>query len=68
MMKTLTGHQHISVRERWTALNWAKEIQFLCDVMYPYAERIVLVMDNPNAHTLGSLCKRFQPRLGSSTG
>lgn len=29
--------------------------------MYPRAERIVLVMDNLNTHTLGSLYKRFKP-------
>lgn len=61
VVEPLTGHQHISVRERRTALNWAEEIRYLCDVMYPRAERIVLVMDNLNTHTLGSLYKRFKP-------
>ena len=61
IVEPLTGHQHISVRERRTALDWAEEIQYLCDVMYPRAERIVLVMDNLNTHTLGSLYKRFKP-------
>ena len=42
IVEPLTGHQHISVRERRTALDWAEEIQYLCDVMYPRAERIVL--------------------------
>ena len=61
VVEPLTGHQHISVRERRTALDWAEEIRYLCDVMYPRAERIVLVMDNLNTHTLGSLYKRFKP-------
>ena len=61
IVEPLTGHQHISVRERRTALDWAEEIRYLCDVMYPRAERIVLVMDNLNTHTLGSLYKRFKP-------
>lgn len=61
IVEPLTGHQHISVRERRTALDWAEEIQYLCDVMYPRAERIVLVMDNLNTHALGSLYKRFKP-------
>ncbi|WP_302358759.1 hypothetical protein [uncultured Mitsuokella sp.] len=38
----ITGHQHISVRERRTALDWAEEIQYLCDVMYPRAEQEAL--------------------------
>ena len=61
IVEPLTEHQHISVRERRTVLDWAEEIQYLCDVMYSRAERIVLVMDNLNTHTLGSLYKRFQP-------
>lgn len=61
IVEPLTGHQHISVWERRTALDWAEEIQYLCDGMYPRAERIVLVMDNLNTHTLGSLYKRFKP-------
>ncbi len=61
IVEPLTGYQHISVRERRTALDWAEEIQYLCDVMYPRAEWIVLVMDNLNTHTLGSLYKRFKP-------
>lgn len=61
IVEPLTGHQHISVRKRRTALDWAEEIQYLCDVMYPRAERIVLVMDNLNTHALGSLYKRFKP-------
>ena len=43
------------------SMDWAEEIQYLCDVMYPRAERIVLVMDNLNTHALGSLYKRFKP-------
>jgi hypothetical protein len=60
-VEPLTGRQHISVRERRTALDWAEEIQYLCDVMYPQAEQIILVMDNLNTHTPGSLYKRFRP-------
>ena len=61
VVEPLTGRQHISVRERRTALDWAEEIKYICDVMYPSAEQIVLVMDNLNTHVLGSLYKRFIP-------
>lgn len=61
VVEPLTGHQHISVQERRTALDWSEKIRYLCDVMYPRAERIVLVMDNLNTYTLGSLYKRFKP-------
>ena len=33
VIEPLTGRQHISVRERRTALDWAEEIQYICDVM-----------------------------------
>ena len=62
VVEPLTGLQHISVRERRTALDWAEEIQYLCDVMYPDAQNIVVVMDNLNTHAIGSLYKRFKPQ------
>ena len=61
IVEPLTEHQHISVRERRTVLDWAEEIQYLCDVMYSRAERIVLVMDNLNTHSIASLYQIFTP-------
>lgn len=55
----LAGIRHVSVRKRRTAKDWAEEIQYLTDVMYPDVERIILVMDNLNTHTVGSLYKAF---------
>jgi hypothetical protein len=57
----LGGVRHVSVRERRTAVDWAEEIQYLVDVSYPDAEKIVLVMDNLNTHALASLYKAFAP-------
>jgi len=42
-------------------LDWAEEIAHLLDVDFPDAEVVVLVMDNLNTHTIGSLYKRFPP-------
>jgi len=61
MVEPLTGKQHISPRPRRTSLDWADEIKYLCDTMYPDATKIVLVMDNLNTHVIGSLYKRFKP-------
>ena len=44
-----------------TRIDWAHEIDQLLSVDYPHAERIVLVMDNLNTHTLGSLYEAFEP-------
>ena len=49
---------HVSVREHRTALDWAEEIRYITDDMYPDAEKIVLVMDN---HKTFSLYKRYPP-------
>ena len=45
----------------WTAKDWAEEIKYLSDVIYPDAEKIVLVMDNLNTHSPASLYKTFSP-------
>ena len=57
----LGGVRHVSVREHRTAIDWAEEIQYLVDVQYPDAEKIVLVMDNLNTHAIASLYKTFPP-------
>ena len=51
----------MSVREHRTAVDWAEEIKYLVDTMYPDAEKIVLVMDNLNTHKPASLYKRYPP-------
>jgi hypothetical protein len=40
-------------------LDWAHEIKYLSDEMYPDAEKIILVMDNLNTHKPSSLYKAF---------
>jgi hypothetical protein len=57
----LRGWRRATVTERRTRLDWAHVIKVLVDVDYPAAERIVLVMDNLNTHTLGSLYEAFPP-------
>ena len=44
-VEPLGGTHHVSVREHRTALDRAEEIRYLVDVMYPDAEKIILVMD-----------------------
>ena len=57
----LGGTRHVSVREHRTSIDWAEEIKYLADVMYPDAEKIVLVMDNLNTHKPASLYKKYPP-------
>ncbi len=60
-VEPLGGRHHVSVKEHRTAIDWAHEIKFLVDEMYPGAETITLVMDNLNTHAPGSLYKAFPP-------
>ena len=58
-IEPLAGKHHVSVREHRTAVDWAEEIKYLVDVMYPEAEKIILVMDNLNTHKPASLYKKY---------
>ena len=60
-IEPLAGKHHVSVREHRTATDWAEEIKYLCDVMYPDADKIILVMDNLNTHKVASLYKKYHP-------
>lgn len=60
-VEPLGGTHHVSVREHRTALDWAEEIKYLSDVMFPDAKKIILVMDNLNTHKPASLYKRYPP-------
>ena len=41
--------------EHHTAIDWAMEIKYLSDEMFPDAKEIILVMDNLNTHKAASL-------------
>ena len=60
-VEPLGGRHHVSVKEHRTAIDWAHEIKFLVDEMYPDADAITLVVDNLNTHAPGSLYKAFPP-------
>jgi len=51
----------VRVREQRTRKDFAAVILEVCDVLYPAAERIVLVMDNLNTHNAASLYEAFEP-------
>ena len=57
----LGGQRQVKVTARRTRVDWAEFIRELVDVHYPQAEVIVLVLDNLNTHTVGSLYEAFDP-------
>ena len=57
----LAGKRETIIKETRTSLDFADVIKFTSDVMYPHAEKIILVTDNLNIHSTASLYKAFQP-------
>jgi hypothetical protein len=57
----LRGWREVVIADQRTAIDWAHVVKHLVDVHYPQAEKIVLVMDNLNTHTPGSLYEAFEP-------
>ena len=49
-----------------TKIDWAYRIQWLLNEQYPEAEKIILVMDNLNTHTISSLYEAFLPEVAFS--
>ncbi|MBV9174478.1 MAG: IS630 family transposase [Chloroflexi bacterium] len=57
----IRGWREVVVGDQRTAVDFAHVIKHLVDVHYVDAEKIVLVMDNLNTHTPGSLYEAFEP-------
>jgi len=60
-VEPLAGRRRVVARRQRTRIDWAHEVDRLLTHDYPDAERVVLVMDNLNTHTLGSLYEAFEP-------
>lgn len=61
MVEPLIGYRHVEVTERRTAVDYARQLQWLADVRYPHAKKIRLVQDNLNTHRLANLYLVFPP-------
>jgi len=60
-VEPLAGRRRVVARRQRTRVDWAREVEQLLTIDYPDAERVLLVMDNLNTHTIGSLYEAFQP-------
>ena len=61
VFEPLACERHVLVTARRTRLEFAAALKFIADEMHPGAEAIVLVMDNLNTHTMGSLYEAYPP-------
>jgi DDE superfamily endonuclease len=57
----LAGGRQVAVRDRRKREDWAQFVRHLVDEQYAHAERVVLVMDQLNTHSLASLYPAFPP-------
>jgi hypothetical protein len=57
----LSGWRQVTVRERRTKIDWAREVEQLLKKRYASAEKVTLVCDNLNTHTKGAFYETFEP-------
>jgi len=61
MFEPLAARRYTAVTDTRTRNDFAHCLRDLSDKHYPHAEKIVLVMDNLNTHSLASLYSAFAP-------
>jgi len=61
IFEPLVGKRETIVNETRNSVDFANVLKYTSDVMYPHAEKIVLVTDNLNTHLTASLYKAFLP-------
>jgi hypothetical protein len=60
-VEPLAGKRRVAVTDRRAIPDFAAQMKYLCDDLYPEAEVIRVVLDNLNTHTLGSLFATYPP-------
>lgn len=63
VFEPLAAKRAVMVKERRTGVDYAAVMLYVCDEMYPDAEKIVIVQDNLNTHGPHSLYQAFDPAL-----
>ena len=57
----LSGWRQVTVRPRRTKIDWALEVEELLRTQYASADKVILVCDNLNTHTIGAFYEAFAP-------
>ena len=57
----LAGFRHAKALEHRTKIDWAKQMKWLADEVYPNAEKIIMICDNLNTHNKSSFYETFPP-------
>ena len=59
--EALGGWRQVRVRPQRTAVDWAQEVAALLEGRYAQVQKVILICDNLNTHTIASLYKAFPP-------
>lgn len=62
----LVGWREVSVQRQRTKVDWAREVAALLEGRYAQAEKLILVCDNLNTHTVGGFYEAFDPERARS--
>ena len=57
----LSGWREVRVRQQRTKVDWALEMASLLQSRYAQAEKVIVVCDNLNTHTMGAFYEAFAP-------
>jgi hypothetical protein len=57
----LSGWRQVTARQRRTKIDWAMEVEELLRTRYASAQKMILVCDNLNTHTMGAFYEAFEP-------
>lgn len=62
-VEPLAGRRTVRVTERRTSVDFAEELRRIVEEDYRHAEKVVLVTDNLNTHTVNALYEAFEPEV-----
>jgi len=61
VFEPLAGKRFVEVTEKRRKVEWAAVMKQVADVLYPQAEKIVVILDNLNTHTPSAFYETFAP-------
>jgi hypothetical protein len=61
LFEPLVGKRQIEITDQRRRVEWAEVMRKVSDELYPDAEKIVVVLDNLNTHTLAAFYLVFEP-------
>lgn len=62
-VEPLAGKRTVRVTERRTNVDFARELRRLVEIDYRHAEKVMLVTDNLNTHSVNALYEAFEPEV-----